>query len=146
MTMRHVLEESRRLVMPARADGVSAPRRHVGVPAIVLEAALGAVAAFVIFTWLLFGLDWEAVQELTVVGGLIFIFCTLFGALALRASHDPRWGERDVDFETFIDSEVDTATGPVSGREAWWTILLLPLALAFAMLSIGLVLFFTVHR
>jgi hypothetical protein len=86
-------------------------------------------------SWLAFGgrtgtnLD-LAVSSLpfTVILSLPIIICKT------AAAHGRR---RSMRLQQFLAARVDTATGELSGAEAWLQVLLIPLALAFAALAIG---------
>jgi hypothetical protein len=50
--------------------------------------------------------------------------------------------DKPKELEAFLYSHVETATGPLTGIEAWLQILIIPLVLAFAALAIGTVYIF----
>ena len=52
---------------------------------------------------------------------------------------DPRWRQRKTTFREFLDSDVGTATGPISGREVLLEIAVMPVSLAFAATLIGVI-------
>jgi hypothetical protein len=64
----------------------------------------------------------------TVIISLPIIICKT------AAAHGRRQG---VQLQRFLAGRVDTATGELSGGEAWVQVLLIPLALAFAAVAIG---------
>lgn len=67
----------------------------------------------------------------------MLVFLALPALIYVTARHHLAANTRHVD--EFLDSEVDTATGLLTGREAWFQILLIPAALALAAGLIGAV-------
>jgi hypothetical protein len=43
-----------------------------------------------------------------------------------------RGGNKDIPLDDFLDGRVETPSGPLSGRQAWFQIAMIPIALAFA--------------
>jgi DNA-binding transcriptional LysR family regulator len=155
MSMRQTLVDSQQIVRPS-AGSRSAPSedalfgtrgahpRRAGVHPLVVAAAAAGAGVFVLAVWIAFNLNRETIQNLVVVTALVAGFLLLFGGLAWRAANDPRWAEPSGDLTSFLDAEVDIATGPAKGRDVLWTVLILPFALALGMLAIGIVLRLTI--
>jgi hypothetical protein len=97
---------------------------------------LAAFAWVVVASWLAFGRDEGIDLDLTIASALGLVFFALpvilrrMAAARAHASREPQ--------SYFFSSRVDTATGPLTGREVWLQVLLIPLALAFAATAIGI--------
>ena len=82
--------------------------------------------------------------DLLGVSGFAIIFFTLTLGLASCVAEEPRWGgngtnHANITFKQFAEDNVSTATGTISGRAALVQILVLPVTLAFGMVTIGLI-------
>jgi hypothetical protein len=110
---------------------------QTGVHPAAIGIALLAALWFIAVTWVSFARGAEVDWDLVVVT-LFFVF--FFGLFLFTASHalkDPRWHQRDTDFREFLESDVGTATGPMSGREVLLEIAVIPVSLALAATVIG---------
>jgi hypothetical protein len=110
---------------------------QTGVHPAAIGISLLAALWFIAVTWVSFARSAEVDWDLVVVT-LFFVF--FFGLFLFTASHalkDPRWHQRDTDFREFLESDVGTATGPMSGREVLLEIAVIPVSLALAATVIG---------
>jgi hypothetical protein len=136
--------------MSGDADGVTEPQHvtdtapdpskaQTSVHPAVIEIALAAALWFIAVTWVSFagagGIDWI----LVVVTLFFAFFFALFLFTASYGLKDARWRQRNTTLREFLDSEVGTATGPVSGREVLLEIAVMPVSLALAATVIGLI-------
>lgn len=133
---------------PARADlpqgndrGDDAPRSAYRsgfgeeLPAAVYGAILAGFALMLAVAWLAFGGALETGLDLVVVT----VLCIVFLALPIILHSAARAQMEHTGLRQFLSARIDTATGPVSGREASIEILLIPAALALAAIAIGIV-------
>jgi hypothetical protein len=112
---------------------------QTGVHPAAIVIALIAALWFVAVTWVSFARGAEVDWDLVVVTLFFAFFFALFLFTASHALKDRRWHQRDTSFREFLRSEVGTATGPMSGRDAMLEIAVMPLSLAFAATLIGVV-------
>jgi hypothetical protein len=92
----------------------------------------GALAA-----WLAFGRARGVDFDLS-IGLIIFIMAAALPWIIRKtASHHISAEKTEV--RPFLNSDVDTATGPLSGRQIWIQILIIPAALALAATLLGMV-------
>jgi hypothetical protein len=103
----------------------------------IYRSVVIAFAWIMMASWLAFGgrsgtnLDLAVASLLfTVILSLPIIICKMAAARGRR---------QGVQLQRFLAGRVDTATGELSGGEAWVQVLLIPLALAFAAVAIGAV-------
>ncbi len=104
-----------------------------------IEIALAAALWFIAVTWVSFARGAEVDWDLVVVTLFFVFFFALFLFTASYGFKDARWRQRDTNFREFLDSEVGTATGRMSGREVLLEIAVIPASLALAATLIGLI-------
>lgn len=111
-------------------------------PAVAYRSIALAFAGMLLAAWQSFGGDGETNFVLIVILALCIVTAAIpfiIRRLATGRSSPLRAAAQPVELKRFLLSRVDTATGPLSGREALLQVLLIPLALAVAMTAIGLV-------
>lgn len=111
------------------------------LPRAVYKTVLAAFAWMLLAAWIAFGTAREADFTLAFASLLFFIFFAILAFLSVTARHHMRASEETVSH--FLHADVDTATGPMSGRSAWIEIAVIPVALALAATLIGMVYMFT---
>ena len=105
-------------------------------PATIYRSIVIAFAWMMVAAWLAFGGTSGTNLDLAVATVLFAVFLALpiimHRTAANRVGHKPQLaGKR------FWSSQVDIATGTLSGREAWLEVLMIPIALALAATLIG---------
>ena len=106
-------------------------------PTAVYRSVVGAFAAVVVAAWLAFGGGNDADLTLAFASVLtVVLFALPILVRRTAAAHSDDKPER---LDAFLGSRVDTATGPLTGGEAWLQILIIPLTLAAAAVAIGAV-------
>lgn len=111
-------------------------------PVALYITVLAAFAWVVIASWLAFGRDNGVDLDLaiaSVLGLVFFALPIILCRVAAARSNKPREAQNH-----FFSSRVETATGSLTGGEAWLQVLLIPLALAFAATVIGVAFMFIV--
>lgn len=103
---------------------------------VVLTAAWMFMAA-----WLAFGRNGRTDYLLGILLVLGVVSIALPRLIRMTASHHITGAPEDL--QHFLHSEVDTATGPMSGGQAWIEIAIIPACLALAATLIGLVYVFS---
>jgi hypothetical protein len=104
-------------------------------PAAVYLSVIAAFAWIVLASWLAFGAGAEADLGLgiaTVLGLVFFALPIIMFKTAAR--HFSAERQR---LDDFLGAPVDTATGTLTGSQAWLQVLVIPLTLAFAAIAIG---------
>ena len=107
------------------------------LPNAVYRSVAFAFAWMMLAAWIAFarerGLDFDLS-----VGLVLFVIA---GALPwiIRTTASHHMPAKSIEVRPFLYSEVDTATGPLTGREVWFQIILVPASLALAATLIGLV-------
>ena len=127
---------------PAHSGADSSRVPGVEFPVAVYLSVVAAFAWILLASWLAFGADTEADLGLavaTLLGIVFFALPILLYRTATRRFHAQRQRLDD-----FLCSPVDTATGKLTGAQAWLQILVIPLVLAFAAIVIGAVHLFVV--
>jgi hypothetical protein len=124
---------------PTTNDRTEAATRAPGAefPGAVYVSVIAAFAWIVLSSWLAFGTGAEADLGLgiaTVLGLVFFALPVIMFKTAARR-FDPQRRRLD----DFLGSQVETATGSLTGSEAWLQVLAIPLVLAFAAVVIGAV-------
>jgi len=104
---------------------------------IIYRVIFAAYVWMMLAAWVAFGGNGEADLALSFAVVLFVMFFTVPFLLRRTAAARSRIKRRA--FDQFLSSEVETATGPLSGREVSLQVLLIPLALAFAATMIGAV-------
>lgn len=117
------------------ADASSSPIPGIEMPRAVYVSVAAAFGLMFAFAWLFFGSGTETDFDLTMAGVLMTIFFALPLLIYVTARHHLAANTRRM--EEFLASDVDTATGPVRGSQAWLEIILIPAALAIAAGLIG---------
>ena len=117
----------------------SSRRAETSVHPVAIAVALAAALWFIGVTWVSFARGAEVDWDLVVVTLFFIFFFALFLFTASHALNDPRWRQRKTTFREFLDSDVGTATGPMSGREVLLEIAVMPASLAFAATLIGVI-------
>jgi hypothetical protein len=118
----------------------SAPqsRRPSGMHPIVAKISLAAALWFLAVTWVSFAWGGEIDYLLVIVTLFFGMFFGLFLLTASYTLHDSRWPVREMSFRDFLRSDVGIASGTMRGRDALIEAALIPVALAFAAVLIGL--------
>lgn len=111
------------------------------MPRAVYRSVIAAFAWMMFAAWLTFARGREADFALAAASLLILIFLMLPFLIYVTATHHMTAKQETLDH--FLHSEVDTATGWLSGRQAWVEIAIIPVALALAATLIGIVYAFT---
>jgi hypothetical protein len=118
------------------------PRRSVGsrllgaeFPAAVYLSVIAAFACILVASWLAFGRDPEADLGLAVATVLGIVFFALPIIMCRTAA--ARFSIQPKQFDSFLSSKVETATGTLTGSQAWLQVLIIPVTLAFAAIVIG---------
>jgi hypothetical protein len=107
------------------------------LPSPVYRSIVLAFAWMLLASWIAFASGAETDLVLTVAAVLFAVFLGLPLLIHATAAHHTE--AKPETLQHFLTSSVDTATGPLSGREAWLEIALIPAALALAATLIGLV-------
>jgi hypothetical protein len=126
--------ESKALVV---ADANLSAIPGIEMPRAVYVSVAAAFGLMLAFAWLFFASGTETDFDLAMAGALITVFFALPLLVYVTATHHLAANTRRL--EEFLASEVDTATGPLRGSEAWLQVLLIPAALALAAALIGAV-------
>jgi hypothetical protein len=106
-------------------------------PAAVHLSVIVAFAWILVASWLTFGAGTEADLGLAIATLLGIVFFALPIILYTTATH--RFSAQRQRLDEFLYAPVDTATGKLTGSQAWLQVLVIPLVLAFAALAIGAV-------
>jgi hypothetical protein len=109
----------------------------IELPTAVYVSVAAAFGLMFAFAWLFFESGRETDFTLSMAGALITVFFALPLLIYVTARHHLAANTRRVG--EFLASDVDTATGPLRGSQAWLEILLIPAALAIAAGLIGAV-------
>jgi hypothetical protein len=104
-------------------------RPATGVHSGAIVASLGAYCFFIIVAWIVFGRGYAAL-DLTVVILISVVLLGLLAGCALMSRNVTPDRETDRTFGEFVNGVVDTATGEISGREAFVQIAAMPILLA----------------
>ena len=105
-------------------------------PTAVYRSIVIAFAWMMVAAWLAFGGASGTDLDLAVATVLFIVFLALpiimHRTAANRQGHEPQAAP-----QRFQSSQIEIATGTLSGREAWLDVLLIPIALALAATLIG---------
>jgi hypothetical protein len=104
-------------------------------PAAVYRSVIAAFVALVPISWAAFARDADGVLSLGFAAVLTIVFFAL-PVIVFRTARR-HCEERPTALQTFLTSRVDTATGSLTGGEAWLQILIIPVVLVVAALLIG---------
>ena len=126
--------ESSTLIVP---EPVSSSIPGVEMPRAVYASVAAAFGLMFAFAWIFFGTGRETDFNLSMAGALMVVFLALPLIIYTTARHHLSW--KPLSLNEFLASDVDTATGPMSGAQAWVEMLLIPAALAIAAVLIGAV-------
>lgn len=107
------------------------------LPRAVYRTVVGAFVWMLLMAWFAFGSSREADFALAAASLLFFIFLCLPLLIFVTASHHIKAKEEPLD--DFLSSQFDTATGRISGVQAWIEIGIIPVALALAATLFGIV-------
>ena len=112
----------------------------------VYGSLLVSIFIFVMASWLAFGRDGETDYLLLIVGFIFAVFAALPTLIFLAGRSEARAaGERKPKtIDEFVNDRIETASGPLTGRQAWLQIAVIPLSLALAAILIGLASVFAV--
>ena len=109
-------------------------RQSLDVHPVVRRLGIGTILWTVAAIWILFNHSYYGVLRFGVVTLLVAVFVAVPWLLF-------RLGRRDdasePSFREWMDSDFDTASGPVDAREAAVLILLVPLSIALGMTAFG---------
>jgi type IV secretory pathway VirB2 component (pilin) len=111
------------------------------LPRAVYESVVGAFVWMLLAAWIAFGTAREADFTLAFATLLFLIFFAILAFISVTARR--HMAAQEETLAHFLHSEVDTATGPLTGRAAWIEIAVIPVALALAATLIGMVYAFT---
>jgi hypothetical protein len=111
-----------------------------GVHPAAIATALAAYGGFIIAAWIAFGQGYAAL-DLTVVVliNVVLLGLLVGGAMMSRSMTPDRQTKRS--FGEFVNGPVDTATGEISGREAFVQIAVMPILLAIGGSTIAAIFF-----
>jgi hypothetical protein len=110
---------------------------------IVYRSLILCIAIMVLASWLSFGWNGETDYLLFIVStvfGAFIVVPTLIGLTARR--REANLGETPSVAE-FLRSRVETGSGPLTGKQTWIQIIIIPASLALAAILIGAVSWFT---
>jgi hypothetical protein len=107
------------------------------LPRAVYRTVLAAFAWMILVSWITFGSGREADYTLALAALLMFVFRAIPIVIFVTASHHMK--ARQETLGHFLSTPIDTATGWLSGREAWIEIAIIPVSLALAATLIGIV-------
>ncbi len=110
------------------------------LPRAVYRSVLAAFAWMLAAAWIAFGSGREASFALAASTLLFVVFLVLPVLIYVTASHHTKTRRETLDH--FLHSNIDTATGPLTGRAAWIEIAVIPVSLALAATLIGAVYIF----
>lgn len=100
-----------------------------GVHPAAIATSLAAYGVFIIAAWIAFGRGYAALDLTAVVLVSVVLLGLLVGGAAVSRNMTPdRKTERS--FGEFVNGPVDTATGEISGRDAFLQIAAMPILLA----------------
>jgi hypothetical protein len=105
------------------------------LPGGVYRSVVFAFAWMMLAAWLAFGGSVGTDLDLTIASILCAVFLGIPFVMHRTATKSCRWHNRNN--RSFLRSGLDTATGPISGKEAWLQVALIPIALALAATLIG---------
>jgi hypothetical protein len=117
-----------------RSDYGSLPGGEL--PAAVYRSVIAAFGAIIVIAWFAFGGSADSDLALGFATVLTVVFFAL--PIIVRRTAAARSSESSISLDQFLRARVDTATGPLDGGQAWLQILIIPLALTFAAVVIGL--------
>jgi hypothetical protein len=107
-------------------------------PTALYASVAGAFAWMFGFSWLAFGMTGGAVDlDLTMVSVLATVFLAI--PFAMHHSASTRFASVPKRTAAFLQTPIDTYTGPMPPGQAWLEVLLIPAALALAATLIGTV-------
>lgn len=107
------------------------------LPKAVYRTVFAAYLWMLIAAWIAFGTHATADINLGIATVVMAVFTAIPWLIYVTATHHkPAHSENAVHF---VASRLDTATGSLSGGEAWLQIAIIPLALAIAATAFGLV-------
>jgi len=109
-------------------------------PLVVYVSVVAAFACILLASWLAFAHDADADLALAFASVLGLVFFALPFIMCRSAA--ARFGAQRKGLDDFLGSSVETATGSLTGSQAWLQVLVIPLALAFAAVAIGAVFLF----
>jgi hypothetical protein len=109
----------------------------VEFPVAVYLSVVAAFAWILLASWLAFGADTEADLGLGIATVLGIVFIAL--PILMYGTATRRFRVQRQRLDDFLGSPVDTATGRLTGSQAWLQVLVIPLVLAFAAIAFGLV-------
>jgi len=126
----------------ARISKDTDPPKYVRLPGSefpnVIYGSVAAAFVWMILTaWIAFGSGREPDFTLAFASLIILVILALPFLIHVTARH-----HMDAEQESlrhFLASDVDIATGPISGREAWIEVAIIPVTLALAATLLGIV-------
>lgn len=104
-------------------------------PTAIYVSVAGAFAWMLGAAWYAFGTTTGTDLDLAIITVLGIVFLGIPAALHHTAA--TRYPPAPKRMGDFLSSQVDTATGPMRGGQAWLEVMLIPLALAIAATLIG---------
>lgn len=107
------------------------------LPVAVYRTVLAAYVWMMLAAWIAFGAHATADINLGIATVVMVVFTAIPCLIYVTATHHKSAGQEST--QHFVSSQLDTATGWLSGREAWLQIAIIPLALAVAATAFGAV-------
>ncbi len=105
------------------------------LPSAVYRSVVFALAWMMLAAWLAFGKSAGTDLDLAIASVLCVVFLSI--PFIMHRTASKRSQQRSQNEKRFIQSSFDTATGTISGKEAWLQVVLIPIALALAATLIG---------
>jgi hypothetical protein len=106
-------------------------------PAVVYLSVVAAFGWILLTSWLAFGRDADADLGLAIASVLGIVFFAL--PIIMYRTAAARFATPRKQLEEFLRSQVQTATGTLTGSQVWLQVLMIPLTLALAAIAIGTV-------
>jgi hypothetical protein len=121
--------------LDAQTDSIHTP--GVEFPKAVYRSVVAAFGFILVASWATFGGSDDSDLALAFATVLTIVFFAL--PIIIRKSGALRSADNPARLDEFLHSSVETATGRLTGAEAWLQVLIIPLTLAFAAIAIGAV-------
>lgn len=108
-------------------------------PRAVYRSVAAAFAWMILTAWIAFGSGREPDFTLAFASLIMIVGFALPLLIRVTARHHIAAEQEQEPLRTFLSTDVDIATGWISGRDAWIEVAIIPVALALAATLIGLV-------
>lgn len=106
-------------------------------PLAIYQSVAAAFAWMILMAWIAFGSGRE--PDFTLAFASLIMIVILALPLLIRVTARHHMHAEQEPLRKFLSTDVDIATGSISGREAWIEVAIIPVALALAATLIGLV-------